>query len=215
MDDVTVARALHVLSIVLWIGGVGFVTTVLLPSVRRLKAPHERIGFFDAVERRFAWQARIWMVLAGLTGLYMLARLDLWDRFRYAAYWWMHAMIAVWLLFTVVLFVAEPLFLHRWLLARAKAKPKQLSSCWNGCTGSGSSSVWSPLPARSPAPTVCCCSNDRQARRKRGRSLHWFFNALNREPGDPASPRSCFRGASWGMAGESPRRRDTSASPTV
>jgi len=43
MDDVTVARALHVLSIVLWIGGVGFVTTVLLPGVRRLKAPHERI----------------------------------------------------------------------------------------------------------------------------------------------------------------------------
>ena len=124
MDDVTVARALHVFSIVLWIGGVGFVTTVLLPSVRRLKAPHERIGFFDAVERRFAWQARIWTVLAGLTGLYMLGRLDLRDRFRYAAYWWMHAMIAVWLLFTVVLFVAEPLFLHRWLLARAKVKPE-------------------------------------------------------------------------------------------
>jgi hypothetical protein len=34
--------------------------------------------------------------------------------------WWMHAMIAVWLLFTVVLFVAEPLILHRWLLARAQ-----------------------------------------------------------------------------------------------
>src|SRR5262245_66486849 len=99
MDDVTVARALHVLSIVLWIGGVGFVTTVVLPSVRRLKAPQERIGFFDAVERRFAWQARIWTVLAGLTGLYMLARLDLWDRFRYAAYWWMVERTAGWLLF--------------------------------------------------------------------------------------------------------------------
>jgi len=39
-------------------------------------------------------------------------------------YWWMHAMIAVWLLFTVVLFVAEPLVLHGWLLARAKVKPE-------------------------------------------------------------------------------------------
>jgi len=36
----------------------------------------------------------------------------------------MHAMIAVWLLFTVVLFVAEPLLLHRWLLAQAKVKPE-------------------------------------------------------------------------------------------
>src|SRR5262249_43431304 len=159
MDDVTVARALHVLSVVLWIGGVGFVTTVLLPSVRRLKAPHERIGFFDAVERRFAWQARIWTVLVGLTGLFMLSRLDLWDRFRYAAYWWMHAMIAVWLLFTVVLFVVEPLFLHRWLLARAKAKSESTFRLLGGL-----SSVWSPLPARSPAPTVCCCSNNRKAR---------------------------------------------------
>jgi hypothetical protein len=54
----------------------------------------------------------------------MLARLDLWVRFLYGAYWWMHAMVAVWLLFTVMLFVAEPLILHRWLLARAEAEPE-------------------------------------------------------------------------------------------
>src|SRR5262249_56156824 len=122
VDDVAGGGGLDVVSIVLWIGGVGFVTTVLLPGVRRLKAPHERIGLFDAVERWFAWQARIWTVLAGLTGLYMLARLDLWDRFRYAAYWWIDAMIAAWVLFTVVLFVAGALFLRRLLLLRGKAK---------------------------------------------------------------------------------------------
>ncbi len=32
-DDVTIARALNVCGEVLWIGGVDFVTTVLLPSV--------------------------------------------------------------------------------------------------------------------------------------------------------------------------------------
>src|SRR5262245_2171288 len=127
MDDVTIARALHVLFIVLWIDGGGCVTTGLLLGVRRLKAPHERMRLFDAVERRFAWQARVWTVLVALTGLYMLGRLDLWDRFQYAAYWWMHAMIVVWLLFTVVLFVAEPLFLHRWLLARAKRSEEHTS----------------------------------------------------------------------------------------
>jgi uncharacterized membrane protein len=37
MNDVTLARAIHVLAIVLWIGGVGLVTTVLLPAVRRFK----------------------------------------------------------------------------------------------------------------------------------------------------------------------------------
>src|SRR5262249_56494801 len=95
MNDVMVARALHVLSIVLWIGGVGFVTAVLLPSVRSLKAPHERIGFFEAVERRFAWQARIWTVLAGLTGLYTLARPHFWGRFRDGRLCWVECMISV------------------------------------------------------------------------------------------------------------------------
>ncbi len=126
MDEVTIARALHVLSVVLWIGGVAFVTTVLLPAVRRLKAPNDRLAFFDAIERRFAWQARITTVFAGLTGLDMLVRLDLWHRFLSVSYWWMHAMVVVWLLFTVMLFVAEPLFLHQWLLDRAKVEPEAI-----------------------------------------------------------------------------------------
>jgi uncharacterized membrane protein len=123
MDDVTIARALHVASVVFWIGGVAFVTTVLLPAVRRFKAPKERMEFFDLIEQRFAWQARISTAIAGLTGFYMLYRFDLWDFFLYPAYWWMDAMVAVWLLFTLVLFVAEPL-IPNWLLARSQVKPE-------------------------------------------------------------------------------------------
>jgi hypothetical protein len=59
MDDVTIARALHILAVVLWIGGVGFVMTVLLPAIRLFIAPNERLALFEAIERRFAWQARI------------------------------------------------------------------------------------------------------------------------------------------------------------
>jgi uncharacterized membrane protein len=121
VDDVTLARALHVLLVVLWIGGVAFVTTVFLPAVRDLRAPAERVVL---AERRFANQARVTTALTGLSGLYMVVRLDLWDRFLSVEYWWMHAMVAVWLLFTLMLFVAEPVFLDRWLLARAKARPE-------------------------------------------------------------------------------------------
>jgi uncharacterized membrane protein len=124
MDDVTIARALHVGSVVLWIGGVAFVTTVLLPAVRGLKAPQARMQLFDQMERRFAWQARVSTAIVGLTGFYMLYRFDMWDRFRHAAYWWIDAMVAVWLLFTAMLFVVEPFVLHRWLLAQAKSKPE-------------------------------------------------------------------------------------------
>lgn len=124
MNELAIARALHVVAVVLWIGGVAFVTTVLLPAVRRFRAPEERLAFFDAIERRFARQARVTTALAGLTGLYMLIRLDLWDRFLSMSYWWMHAMVAVWAVFTAMLFVAEPLVLHRRLHARAMSDPE-------------------------------------------------------------------------------------------
>ena len=124
MDDVTIARALHVVAVVLWIGGVAFVTTVLLPAVRRLKAPQERMQLFDQIEQRFAWQARLSTAIVGLTGFYMLYRFDFWDRFRHLAYWWLDAMVAVWLLFTAMLFVLEPLVLHRWLLVQSKSNPE-------------------------------------------------------------------------------------------
>jgi putative copper export protein len=74
IEDTTIARTIHVIAVVLWIGGVGFVTTVLLPAVRRMKSPAERLAFFDGIERRFAWQARMTTLLAGLSGLYILIR---------------------------------------------------------------------------------------------------------------------------------------------
>ena len=81
MDDITLARALHVLAVVLWIGGVAFVTTVLLPAVRDLHAAAERVIFFETVERRFGNQARFTSALAGLSSVYMLVRLGLWTAF--------------------------------------------------------------------------------------------------------------------------------------
>ena len=123
LDDVTIARIVHVLAVVLWIGGVAFVTTVLLPAVRQIKAPRERVAFFEKVERRFAWQARVTTVLAGVSGLHMVERLNLWGRFSSAQYWWMHAMVATWAIFTFMLFIAEPLFAHRYFKERAETRP--------------------------------------------------------------------------------------------
>jgi uncharacterized membrane protein len=124
MDDVTIALAIHVLAIVFWIGGVAMVTTVLLPAVRRFKSAEERVAFFDTVERRFAWQARATTLFAGASGFYMVDRLGLWGNFLSVEYWWLDAMVLVWLVFTLMLFVAEPLFLHRRLEKRAKLAPE-------------------------------------------------------------------------------------------
>lgn len=124
LNDFILARVLHVLAVVLWIGGVGMVTTVLLPSIRRLYPAEGRFGAFHAIEDRFARQARATTVIVGASGFYMVWRLGAWDRFQTASFWWMHAMVLVWLLFTLMLFVAEPFFLARLLSRRAAAAPE-------------------------------------------------------------------------------------------
>lgn len=124
MIDITLARALHVVAIVLWLGGVGMVTTVLLPAIRRQHPAAGRFAQFHAIEHGFARQARWTTALAGATGLYMAWRLQLWDRFASAEFWWMHAMVATWAVFTLMLFVIEPLFLDRLLARRAARQPE-------------------------------------------------------------------------------------------
>jgi uncharacterized membrane protein len=114
------ARALHVLSVVLWIGGVAFVTTVLIPAIRRMPAEAERIELFQQLESRFALQARVTTVLAGASGLYMLHLMGAWNRYLDPSFWWIHLMTLVWFVFTVVLFALEPLFLHRWFVEAAQ-----------------------------------------------------------------------------------------------
>jgi uncharacterized membrane protein len=123
--DWTVARALHVLGVVLWIGGVAMVTTVLLPAVRRLDSPRERIELFERLEIRFARQARWTTLLTGLSGFYLVYVLDVWARFAQPGFWWMHAMLLVWALFTLMLFMLEPLWLHRWWRETATRDPER------------------------------------------------------------------------------------------
>jgi len=124
MDELTLARAVHVVSIVAWIGGVYFVTFILLPSVRQMADPEDRAEAFERFENRFALHARIATLAAGASGFYMVYLLDAWDRFADASYWWMHAMTVIWAVFTLVLFVLEPLFLHAWFSRRAREQPE-------------------------------------------------------------------------------------------
>jgi uncharacterized membrane protein len=117
------ARVFHVVGVVIWIGGVGFVTVVLLPALHRVE-PMKRAELFQSMESRFAWVARAMIVIVGASGFYMAAVLDLWDRFASPLFWWMDAMVAIWSLFALLLFIAEPLFLHRRFAEGLAADPE-------------------------------------------------------------------------------------------
>lgn len=112
-DQFVLARTLHILAIVLWIGGVAFVTTVLIPALKTLDSAENRLELFERLEGRFALQAKVTTLITGLSGLWMLNYLDAWARYLEPQFWWLHLMTFIWFIFSLVLFVLEPLFLHK------------------------------------------------------------------------------------------------------
>ena len=114
-----IARIIHILALVLWMGGVGFVTTVLIPALRKTQSAEKRLHLFETLEGKFSFQAKITTLLAGLSGFSMLEYMNAWSRYAYIEFWWLHLMTLVWVIFTLVLFVLEPLFLHRWFHQQA------------------------------------------------------------------------------------------------
>ena len=121
MEDLAIARAIHVVAILHWIGGLAFVTMVVLPSIAAMSEPSARLVAFEAIERTFSAQVKVSVPLAGLSGAYLAHRLDLWDRFVQPQGWWLAAMAFLWMLFMAILFVVEPLLLRDWFHRRAHA----------------------------------------------------------------------------------------------
>jgi len=123
MEFYTLARVIHVIAVILWIGGVSMVTTVLIPAIKKMKSKDDQIKTFEQIEGKFAVQAKITTLLTGLSGFYMLYAIDGWDRYFDLKFWWLHAMTLVWILFTLVLYVLEPLVLHKLFRKYAEQNP--------------------------------------------------------------------------------------------
>jgi hypothetical protein len=74
---------------------------------------------FEQLEGKFAFQARIVTLITGVSGYYMLDYMNAWERYQQLQFWWMHLMTFIWAIFTLVLFLLEPLVLHRWFREQA------------------------------------------------------------------------------------------------
>lgn len=114
------ARSFHVICVLLWIGGMAFVTTVLIPSLKEIMDSGNKLKLFEQLEGRFSFQAKIATLVTGVSGFYMLEAMNAWERYQQLQYWWLHLMTLIWFIFTLVLFVLEPLFLHSWFHEQAE-----------------------------------------------------------------------------------------------
>ena len=82
-------------------------TAVFLPALRAGDIGNARTAF-RAIESRFEPQARLAVLLAGLSGFYLIIRLQLWGWFLQARFWWLDAMVLFWLLFMGLFFLVGP-----------------------------------------------------------------------------------------------------------
>ena len=101
------------------------VTTVLIPAIKKMKSKEEQINTFETIEGKFALQAKVTTLLTGLSGFYMMYELNAWGRYLDYRFWWIHAMTLVWILFTLILYVLEPLILHKVFKKYAEKNPEK------------------------------------------------------------------------------------------
>ena len=124
-DVPAVVRAIHVLIVTLWIGGIFFVTFILHPAIIRHAPPGVRLKLFKAMHSPFGKWMRWYIVLVGITGVYLIQAMDMWWRFLDPHSWYLHAMVLVWAFEAFMRFGYGPLYMHRrnerWAEGRSEA----------------------------------------------------------------------------------------------
>jgi uncharacterized membrane protein len=64
---------IHVVGVIIWIGGVTFVTTVIFPMMYKTEGSLEKALLFQRVEHRFSGMVKWLLTIVGLTGFILLS----------------------------------------------------------------------------------------------------------------------------------------------
>lgn len=108
-------HVIHLLTVILWIGGLGFITILVLPLIIKMPDPLQKVLFFQRIEHKFAPMARVYTVITGITGFTMMfmsgAQGILFTRAGFPLLF----MSGVWVFWTIMLFGLEPIIIRRML----------------------------------------------------------------------------------------------------
>lgn len=102
--------AVHVLGVVIWIGGVAFVTMIVFPMLTRMENSLEKVLFFQGVEHRFAGIAKVSLAVVGLTGGWLLYETGEWRMLFSMAGIGTTLMVVVWTFYLLVLLFEAKIF---------------------------------------------------------------------------------------------------------
>lgn len=121
-----IMHIIHVLTVILWIGGLAFVTTLIFPVMVKIPNPLEKVLFFQRIEHRFAPLARIYSAIVGISGFAMFFNLGLEDVVFAKDGRFLLFMIIVWFFWIILLYGLEPIIIKRLLDNLARQKGEEL-----------------------------------------------------------------------------------------
>lgn len=114
----------HLVTVVLWIGGLAFVTAFILPMAIKTPDPLQKVLLFQRVEHRFAPVAKVYNIITGISGFIMVFQMG-WHKLYFTkAGIPLTFMTAVWTIWFVMLIGLEPIVIKKMLdrMAREGAK---------------------------------------------------------------------------------------------
>jgi len=98
---------IHVLSVVIWIGGVAFVTAIVFPVLQHMEDSMAKVSFFIGFERRFQLLAKILVILVGVTGIFLFLERGAFASLTREETVLLGYKFFIWLFYLVLLFGAE------------------------------------------------------------------------------------------------------------
>jgi uncharacterized membrane protein len=98
---------LHVLSVVVWIGGVAFVTAIVFPTLAGMEDSMAKVSFFMGFEKRFQFLAKVCVILVGGSGVLLFWQRGAFSTLASDEAFLLGYKVIVWGVFAVLLFGAE------------------------------------------------------------------------------------------------------------
>lgn len=115
---------IHLLTVIIWIGGLAFVTIIILPMAINTKDSLQKVLTFQRVEHRFAKLARIYNVVTGVSGFIMLY-LSGWHKMLFTRQGIpLTFMTMTWVFWFVMLWGLEPIVIKKMLDKMLKSGEK-------------------------------------------------------------------------------------------
>lgn len=115
---------IHLLTVILWIGGLAFVTGIVLPMAIKTPDPLQKVLTFQRVEHRFAPIAKWYNIITGISGFVMVYLMG-WHKLYFTkAGIPLTFMTGIWLFWFIMLVGLEPIVIRKMLEKMAREGDK-------------------------------------------------------------------------------------------